>query len=97
MSIQDESEKARLLFEIADGMGISRSSIIHIGDTLGASRGICEVAHHGGIGIAFNYKHALKTYLEARVRTDPAAEKILLISPKSETSGLRSLLQALRE
>lgn len=92
LGIQDESEKARLLFEIADGMRIPRSSIVHIGDTMGDSRGICEVARHGGIGIAFNYNDALKTYLEEILRTDPAAGEILLISPKSETSDIRSLL-----
>ncbi|RJP80817.1 MAG: hypothetical protein C4522_07120 [Desulfobacteraceae bacterium] len=92
LGIQDESEKARLLFEIADRMKIHRSSIVHIGDTMGDSRGICEVARHGGIGIAFNYNDSLKTYLEEIVRTDPAAGEIFLISPKSGTSDIRDLL-----
>ncbi len=92
LGIKDESEKARLLFEISDRLRIPRTGLVHIGDTMGDSRGICEVAAHGGIGIAFNYNEALKTYLEDLLKSKTLSGKILLVSPKSETSDVRNLL-----
>jgi hypothetical protein len=80
---------------MADNLKIPRTSIAHIGDTMGDSGGICEVARHGGIGIAFNYNDALRAYLEGILKTEPISGKILLISPKSVTSDIRSLLPIL--
>ena len=95
LGIRNENEKARLIFEMADRLKIPRSAIAHIGDTMGDSGGICEVARHGGIGIAFNYNDALRAYLEGILKTEPISGKILLISPKSAPSDIRSLLPIL--
>ncbi len=95
LGIKDESEKARLLFEIADRLNIPKTALVHIGDTIGDSRGISEVARHGGIGIAFNYNEALKNYLEKLLKTESIPGKIFLVSPKSESSDIRTLLPLL--
>ena len=92
LGIRDENDKAQLIFEIADQLGISRASIVHIGDTMGDSGGIYEVARHGGIGIAFNYNEALKTYLEEKLKAGDVFGKIFMVSPKSTTSDIRNLL-----
>ena len=92
LGIRDENEKARLLFEIADRLNIPRTAVVHIGDTMGDSGGICEVARNGGIGIAFNYNEALGTYIEGVLKTEKIPGKIFLISPKSESSDIRDIL-----
>lgn len=95
LGIQAENEKARLIFELADKMNIPRESIVHIGDTMGDSVGIYEVARNGGTGIAFNYNEALKNYLENIIRQEKIPGKIILAESKSETSDLRKLLKIL--
>jgi len=40
LGIQDEDEKARLLFNIAERLNVPRTGIAHIGDTMGDSAGI---------------------------------------------------------
>jgi hypothetical protein len=96
LGIRDENEKAVLLFRMADQLNIPRTALVHIGDTMGDSRGISEVARHGGIGIAFNYNQTLKVYLENVIETESFPGKILLISPKSETSDAGHILMALQ-
>lgn len=95
LGILDEGEKARLLFEISDRLGIPRSNLVHIGDTIGDSLGIVEVARHGGIGIAFNYNQPLKNYLDNILNTESIPGQILFISPKSDSSNIRSVLEKL--
>ncbi len=95
LGICDENDKAQLLFDITDPLGIPRASVAHIGDTMGDSGGIYEVARHGGIGIAFNYNEALKTYLNEKLHKESIAGKIYIISPKSEHSDLRSIFPIL--
>ncbi|MDM8550870.1 haloacid dehalogenase-like hydrolase [Desulfobacterales bacterium HSG2] len=92
LGIRDENEKARLIFEIADKLNISREAVAHIGDTMGDSGGISEVAGNGGLGIAFNYNNALKNHLEGILKNKEISGKIVLTEPKSETSDLRCLL-----
>ncbi len=95
LGIQDENDKAQLLFNIAGREEIDRASLAHIGDTMGDSGGIYEVARNGGIGIAFNYNEALKTYLEEKLCAEPAPGKIFMISPKSGSSDIRSVMPIL--
>jgi hypothetical protein len=95
LGIQDENDKAQLLFNIAGRQGFDRASLAHIGDTMGDSGGIYEVARHGGIGIAFNYNDALKSYLEKKLSAEPVSGKIFMISPKSELADIRSVLPIL--
>jgi phosphoserine phosphatase len=92
LGIRDESEKARLLFEISDRLNIPRTALVHIGDTIGDSGGITETARHGGVGIAFNYNEALKAYLENILKTETLTGKIFFVSPKSAASDIRSVL-----
>ncbi|WAC08581.1 MAG: haloacid dehalogenase-like hydrolase [Thermodesulfobacteriota bacterium] len=91
LGIQDEREKVNLLFTIADTLKIPRQAIAHIGDTMGDSVGISDVARNGGLGIAFNYNQALKNYLEKILKNENFLGTILLIEPKKETSSLKLL------
>jgi len=91
LGISDESQKAQQLFEIADRLNIPRTALVHIGDTMGDSRGIYETALNGGLGIGFNYNDALKTYLEGLLKNEKLPGEILLIEAKSETSDLRRI------
>lgn len=95
LGIKDENEKARLLFEIADRLNIPKTALVHIGDTMGDSGGICEVARHGGIGIAFNYNQALKKHLENILVHEKIKGRILFIDTKSEHSDIRHILHML--
>jgi phosphoserine phosphatase len=95
LGIQDEEEKASLLFTIADTLGVPRKATAHVGDTMGDSGGICGVARYGGLGIAFNYNEALKFHLEEVVRKENLSGRIILVEPKSETADLRNLLKIL--
>jgi len=93
--IGDENEKANRIFDLAKDLKIPRDLIAHIGDSMGDSGGIVEVARNGGFGIAFNYNLALKNYLEEVLRNEPLRGKIILIEPKKDTSHLQNLLSAL--
>ncbi len=95
LGIADESEKARLLFDLAADLNIPRQNLAHIGDTMGDSRGIVETAENGGIGIAFNYNDPLKQYLETVIEEKKRPGDIFLLSPKSRASDLRDLLDIL--
>jgi len=92
LGIQDEGEKANLLFAIAEKAKIPRQAIVHIGDTMGDSAGISEVARNGGLGIAFNYNQALKNYLDEILKNEEIPGTIILAEPKKETSTLKLLL-----
>jgi len=95
LGIQDEEEKASLLFNLAEELGIPRTATAHIGDTMGDSGGICGVARNGGLGIAFNYNAALKNYLDIMRKKEKIPGRIILAEPKSETANLRNLLEIL--
>lgn len=95
LGIRDESQKAKQLFKIADRLNIPRTDLVHIGDTMGDSRGIYETALNGGLGIGFNYNDALKIYLEEILRREKLPGEILLIEPKSEISDLGRILEIL--
>jgi phosphoserine phosphatase len=95
LGIKDEAHKASELFRIADLLSLPRSSIAHIGDTMGDSAGIADVARNGGLGIAFNYNEPLREYLESVQRTGDIPGRIELIGPKGSNPDLRSLLEVL--
>jgi phosphoserine phosphatase len=95
LGIRNENEKARLLFEMTDRLNIPRTAVVHIGDTMGDSGGICGVARNGGIGIAFNYNEALRICIEGVLKTEKIPGNIFLISPKSESSDIRDILRYL--
>ncbi|MCX8012172.1 MAG: hypothetical protein N3A64_03335 [Desulfobacterota bacterium] len=93
--IPDENEKANWIFEFAEKINIPRHSVAHVGDTMGDSGGIVEVARNGGLGVAFNYNQALKNYLERILKQESFPGKIILAEPKKDTSRLQNLLSVL--
>ena len=95
LRIQDEEEKAQLLFKVSEKLSIPRTQIAHIGDTMGDSVGIYEVAKNGGMGIAFNYNEALRDYLEQVLKSEEIPGTIILAEPKSKASNLKKLLNIL--
>ncbi len=95
LGIQDESKKASFLFRMADSLGISRSTVAHIGDTMGDSAAIADVARNGGLGIAFNYNEPLRKYLEAVQKTEDLPGCIMLVDPKGSNADLRNVLELL--
>jgi phosphoserine phosphatase len=95
LGIRDENEKAELLFRIAENLKIPRQALAHVGDTMGDSGGITEVARNGGVGIAFNYNETLKKHLDAVMQHEEIPGKILLKDPKSERSNLNRVLESI--
>lgn len=95
LGIRNENEKAMLIFKVAQQLNISRTAIAHIGDTMGDSGGISEVARNGGVGVAFNYNQALRIHLENILDNEKLTGRIFLIQPKSEESDMRLLLDIL--
>lgn len=96
LGIQDESEKAAHIFALADNGGVRRHEIVHIGDTMGDSGGILNVARHGGAGIAFNYNSSLKAFLEKAMAEQHITGRIHFVHPKSETSDLRRIFDVIQ-
>jgi hypothetical protein len=99
LGIRDEADKARVALTMAESLGISPSRTMHMGDTMGDSIGILEVAKAGGIGVAFNYNHSLEEFLRSEARREIEAGHIVLIDPKGPNSNLRNVvpyIEALR-
>jgi hypothetical protein len=96
LGIGDEDQKAVLLGNIARKMNIAQNAVAHIGDTMGDSAGIAQVARNGGLGIAFNYNQALKNYIDDLLAHEKIEGRILLIDPKGRDADLRHLLPHLR-
>ncbi len=92
LGIHDQKEKANLIFEIAERMNIPREKVAHIGDTMGDSGGIYEVARNGGLGIAFNYNEALQDYLKGVLENQKIPGEIILVEQKGESSNLMRIL-----
>ncbi|MBI3032368.1 hypothetical protein HYY69_02745 [Candidatus Woesearchaeota archaeon] len=98
LGITDETAKARLIIEYARKHfpEILPAQIAHIGDTMGDSGGILQIAQIGGKGIAFNYNNALENFLEEKVRENPnLREHIHYVDPKGLASDLRNVLSFL--
>ncbi len=92
LGIIDEGAKARLIIEYAKRHfpEINPRNIVHMGDTMGDSKGIQEIASLGGFGIAFNYNRALMQFLEG-------VNNVYFIDEKSENSDLRRVIPILRQ
>lgn len=48
------SDQPQRFKKAKEAFNLLRNAIAHIGDTMGDSAGICEVAQNGGLGIAFS-------------------------------------------
>jgi len=70
---------------------IDPESIAHMGDTMGDSKGILDIAILGGVGIAFNYNAALEQFLKEKMRTEEIFGEIHLVDSKSESSDLMNV------
>lgn len=69
----------------------------HIGDTMGDSRILHDIAESGGVAIGFNYNQRLKDYLE-HLRDDSLMPgEVFLIDPKGDDSDLRNVIDILRK
>jgi len=95
LGISDEAKKPLELFRLAELLEIPRSAIAHIGDTMGDSAGIVEVARNGGLGVAFNYNEQLRDYLQRIHKTEKLSGRIVLVDPKGNNPDLRNLLPLL--
>lgn len=98
LGIKDESAKSELIMEYVQNhfSGISPNQILHIGDTMGDSSAILDIARQGGIGVAFNYNPALGKYLREETEKHDIAGEIYYIDPKSENSDLSKLLEVIQ-
>jgi phosphoserine phosphatase len=100
LGIHDEGDKARIVLTMAQGLGIPSSRTMHMGDTMGDSLGILAIAKAGGLGVAFNYNHALEAFLRQEGKRELESGHILLIDPKGPKSNLKNVLpcvEALRK
>ena len=94
LGIQDESDKAKLIISYVKKHfpAIKPDEIAHIGDSMGDSRGIYDIAKQGGLGIAFNYNGALEKFLKEKLASEKISGKIVLIEPKSEFANLMRIV-----
>ena len=80
---------------MAELLNIHRSAIAHVGDTMGDSAALVEVARNGGLGIAFNYNEPLRTYLEQILKTEKIEGRIEFVDPKGSDADLQNVLELL--
>lgn len=94
LEIQDEAAKASLIrrYCATHLLDIKPSELMHMGDTMGDSKGILEVARQGGIGIAFNYNDALERFLRAKIASENISGKICFVNKKGVNPDLRDIL-----
>ena len=97
LGINDEAKKASELFRLAEMLNIPRSAIAHIGDTMGDSAALVEVAMNGGLGIAFNYNEPLRDYLETVLKTANIPGRIKFVDPKGSDADLNQVVNLLSE
>ena len=95
LGIRDEAKKASELFRIAELLNLPRSAIAHVGDTMGDSAAIAEVAKNGGLGIAFNYNDPLRDHLERALKTENIPGRIEFVDPKGSDADLKHVLDLL--
>jgi len=92
LGLKDESAKASIAMDFAAELGVEIEALAHMGDTMGDSMGILEIARRGGMGIAFNYNEALEEFLRKFGEKEMREGRILLVCPKSEKSDLREVI-----
>jgi len=95
LDIVDESKKTEFLraylgLHFPD---IGFSEVMHLGDTMGDSRILTDIAEAGGIAVAFNYNDALKDYLENELIPVRPPGKIHLIDAKSSSASLVNVIK----
>ena len=95
LGLRDEAHKASELFRLAELLSLPRSATAHIGDTMGDSAAIAEVARNGGVGIAFNYNQPLRDYLETVLKEEDVPGRIEFVDPKGSNADLRNVLKIL--
>lgn len=95
LSISEESAKTERLLNYLTVRhpDIPLNSVVHLGDTMGDSRIIVDIATAGGIGIAFNYNEPLEKFLVRTINTTPMLGTILMLEPKGETADLTHLIK----
>lgn len=97
LSIKDENAKVALLLGYVkqNFPQMNSTEIVHMGDTMGDSAGILDIARVGGIGIAFNYNLALEQHLREKMKKEDMIGNIVFIDPKGPRSNLRKVSQCL--
>ncbi len=97
LGIANESDKSRLILDYTakNFPDIKRDEIMHMGDSIGDSRGIIDIARAGGVGVAFNYNGALNDFLVEEAVRSPISGKVCLIDPKGKDSDLTKILDLL--
>lgn len=97
LGIQNEAAKARLILDYArkDFPALKPDQIAHIGDTMGDSGGIYDIAKAGGLGIAFNYNEALERFLREKLASEAIPGRIVFVDRKNESVNLMKVLSHL--
>ena len=97
LTISEESAKTGLLLKYLTVKypGITLDQVVHIGDTMGDSHAIVDIARAGGIGIAFNYNEPLEKHLIEVINTRPLLGTILMIDEKGGAPDLNRVIKTL--
>ncbi len=95
LAISEESSKTEHLrnYLAARHPDITLDRVVHLGDTMGDSRIIVDIARAGGIGIAFNYNEPLEKYLVKTINRKKLLGTILLLEPKTGSPDLTRLIK----
>jgi len=95
LSISEESAKTERLLNYLTVRrpDITLDRVVHLGDTMGDSRIIVDIAKAGGIGIAFNYNEPLEKFLVRTINDKCMLGTILMLEPKGETADLTRLIK----
>ncbi len=98
LNIAEESAKTGHLKEFlrVNYPDIALHEVAHMGDTMGDSRAIVEVAKAGGLGLAFNYNEALEDHLTNIIKHKPLRGAIFLTAAKSDAADLRIIIDLLK-
>lgn len=92
LGLRDEGAKATIAMDFAGRLGVEVEALAHMGDTMGDSLGILEIAKKGGMGIAFNYNDALEKFLKKFGEEEIFKGRIVFIHPKGEDADLRKVI-----
>jgi phosphoserine phosphatase len=95
--IGDEADKPALIMEVAQRLGVKPQEIAHVGDTMGDSQGILQIARAGGLGIAFNYNEELEAFLKREGGEELDSGNIVLVDPKGKGADLSHVIPFLMQ